>query len=66
MNILVTGVTGFIGTHLLRVLKDQYEVHAFIRSSTDVAKVPADFIFVFNDILLFIVSRSEEHKSELQ
>ena len=49
MNILVTGVTGFIGTHLLRVLKDQYEVHAFIRSSTDVAKVPADFIFVFND-----------------
>ena len=39
MNILVTGVTGFIGTHLLRVLKDQYEVHAFIRSSTDVAKV---------------------------
>ena len=64
MNILVTGVTGFIGTHLLRVLKDQYEVHAFIRSSTDVAKVPADFIFVFNDNVEELSIYLKENKIE--
>ncbi|MBF05476.1 NAD-dependent epimerase/dehydratase [bacterium] len=43
MNILVTGATGFIGTHLTkRLVAEGHSVTAVIRSSSDTTKLPDD------------------------
>lgn len=64
MNILITGVTGFIGTHFLKMLKDKYEIHALIRSSTDLAKVQTESIFVFKDNIQDLSTFLKTHKIE--
>ena len=49
MNILVTGVTGFIGMNLLKALNDKYVVYVLVRPTTDLSKVSTEHIFVFDD-----------------
>lgn len=39
MKILITGATGFIGTHLRRRLRKEYELVALIRPTTDTASL---------------------------
>jgi CDP-paratose synthetase len=52
MKILISGATGYIGTHLLKRLATQgYELHAIVRPSTNTSVLRAQGIpfFIFND-----------------
>jgi len=45
MNILVTGATGFIGKHLVDVLKVEHEIHVLGRLSSDMTNLDSVFYF---------------------
>lgn len=50
MNLLLTGASGFVGRHLARYLLQQgHEIHLLVRPGSDVLKVAASGIFVFED-----------------
>jgi len=49
MNILVTGVTGFIGKNLIASLESKYNVYILIRPSTDLSLMDNKKYLIFDD-----------------
>lgn len=44
LKILITGATGFIGRHLYAALKNNHEVYALCRRSSNIEGIPADYV----------------------
>lgn len=63
MKILITGSTGFIGSHLLaRLLKDGHDVHVIVRSSTSAQQNSAVKTFVYSGKIDELVSFMNKEK----
>jgi nucleoside-diphosphate-sugar epimerase len=62
MKILITGATGYIGSHLVNALKEKHEIHVLVRPSTNVNDFEHTFCFENNIAVLH--SYIEEHQIE--
>lgn len=49
MKILLTGATGFVGSHLITALKKEHEVHILVRPSSTYNHLGIKKVFVFNN-----------------
>ncbi len=64
MKILLTGSTGFIGTHLRKKLLEKHEVVALVRESTNIADLQKDGIksIIFKDSLSELIQNLHTHQ----
>ncbi|GHT20185.1 paratose synthase [Bacteroidia bacterium] len=64
MKILITGVTGFIGSHLFEALKANNEIHILLRPSSNAAQSISQHIFYFDGDIAALHSYLNEHNIE--
>ena len=63
MKILLTGSSGFIGSHLTPLLEKEHEVHHLKSDLTDHKAVQLEVVSVSPDIIVHLAARTEVEQS---
>jgi nucleoside-diphosphate-sugar epimerase len=63
MKILMTGTSGFIGSHLAPLLEQDHEIHNLVSDLRDYSTVQEEVFAVKPDIIVHLAARTEVEKS---
>jgi nucleoside-diphosphate-sugar epimerase len=63
MKILITGTSGFIGSHLAPLLEQDHEIHNLVSDLRDYSTVQEEVFAVKPDIIVHLAARTEVEKS---
>ena len=63
LKILITGASGFIGQNLIKKIKNDYQITALVRETTDLSKIPPDIqIYKFNFDINELIKKANDEK----